>query len=49
MTMIMRLEKTSEEVQIRAHHVIIGDNYPKKHRSVRWFTDHGFTDHGYAS
>ena len=32
MTMIMNLEKTSEEVQIRARHVIIGDNYPKKHR-----------------
>ena len=32
MTMIMNLKKTSEEVQIRARHVIICDNYPKKHR-----------------
>ena len=27
--MIMRLERTSEEVQTRARHVIICDNYPK--------------------
>ncbi len=26
------LGKTSEEVQIRARHVVIGVNYPKKHR-----------------
>ena len=32
MTMIMNLERTSEEVKIRARHVIICDNYPKKHR-----------------
>ena len=32
MTMIMNLEKTSEEVKIRARHVITCDNYPKKHR-----------------
>ena len=33
MAMIMKLERTSEEVKIRARHVIICDNYPKKHRS----------------
>ena len=32
MAMIMKLERTSEEVKIRARHVIICDNYPKKHR-----------------
>ena len=32
MTMIMRLERTSEEVKTRARHVIICDNYPEKHR-----------------
>ena len=32
MAMIMNLEKTSEEVKIGARHVIICDNYPKKHR-----------------
>ena len=35
MTMIMRLERTSEEVKTRARHVIICDNYPEKHRSAR--------------
>ena len=30
--MIMRLERTSEEVKTRARHVIICDNYPEKHR-----------------
>ena len=34
MTMIMRLERTSEEVKTRARHVIICDNYPEKHRST---------------
>ena len=29
MTMIMTLERTSEEVKIGARHVIICDNYPK--------------------
>ena len=33
MTMIMRLERTSEEVKTRARHVIICDNYPEKHRT----------------
>ena len=33
MTMIMRLERTSEEVKTRARHVIICDNYPEKHRN----------------
>ena len=32
MAMIMKLERTSEEVKIRARHVVICDNYPKKHR-----------------
>ena len=32
MTMIMNLERTSEEVKTRARHVIICDNYPEKHR-----------------
>ncbi len=30
MTMIMRFEKSSQEVKIRARHVIMRDNYPKK-------------------
>ncbi len=37
MTMIMRLERTSEEVKTRARHVIICDNYPEKHRYSRAF------------
>ena len=47
MTMIMKVERTSEEVKTRARHVIICDNYPEKHRywvvaeantgDARWF------------
>ena len=40
MTMIMKLERTSEEVKTRARHVIICDNYPKKHRSHPQAADH---------
>ena len=42
MTMIMRLERTSEEVKTRARHVIICDNYPEKHRfSAPWGSGQG--------
>ena len=41
MTMIMNLEKSLEEVKIRARHVIICDNYPKKHRSDKVSSDGG--------
>ena len=35
MTMIRKLERTSEEVKTRVRHVIICDNYPEKHREYQ--------------